>query len=45
VKDANGYRRMKCVGAAAVGVGTAFGREGVEVFEKITKGLNAAELK
>ncbi len=45
VKDANGYRRMKSVGAAAVGVGTAFGREGVEVFEKITKGLNAAELK
>ncbi|TEA17607.1 Dihydroorotate dehydrogenase [Colletotrichum sidae] len=35
VSDAAGFRRMKSVGAYAVGVGTALGREGVEVFEKI----------
>jgi dihydroorotate dehydrogenase (fumarate) len=38
VKDADGFRRMRSVGAAAVGVGTAFGREGVEVFKKISAG-------
>jgi dihydroorotate dehydrogenase (fumarate) len=39
VKDAAGFRRMKSVGASAVGVGTALGREGISIFEKITKGL------
>jgi dihydroorotate dehydrogenase (fumarate) len=29
---------MKSVGADAVGVGTALGREGVEIFEKIAVG-------
>ncbi|KAK2065498.1 dihydroorotate dehydrogenase [Colletotrichum caudatum] len=40
VSDADGFRRMKSVGAYAVGVGTALGREGVEVFEKIASQLN-----
>ncbi|TAQ85275.1 hypothetical protein B7494_g6408 [Chlorociboria aeruginascens] len=35
VGDADGFRRMRSVGAAVVGVGTAFGREGVEVFARI----------
>ena len=35
VSDAAGYKRMRAVGAAAVGVGTALGIEGVGVFEKI----------
>jgi dihydroorotate dehydrogenase (fumarate) len=39
VKDAAGFRRMKSVGASAVGVGTALGREGISIFGKITKGL------
>ncbi|KAL0942439.1 dihydroorotate dehydrogenase [Colletotrichum truncatum] len=39
VSDADGFRRMKSVGAYAVGVGTALGREGVQVFEKIATGL------
>ncbi|KAJ0387874.1 hypothetical protein COL922a_001426 [Colletotrichum nupharicola] len=39
VSDADGFRRMKSVGAYAVGVGTALGREGVQVFEKISSGL------
>lgn len=41
ISDAAGYARMRGVGAAAVGVGTALGVEGVGVFEKIleeTKG-------
>jgi len=37
VSDAAGFGRMKNVGAIAVGVGTALGREGVAVFEKIAK--------
>jgi len=36
VKDRASYERMKSVGAAAVGVGTALGREGISVFKKIT---------
>lgn len=36
VGDYAGYERMKSVGAAAVAVGTALGRDGVEVFEKIS---------
>lgn len=44
VEDAGGWRRMRRVGADAVGVGTALGRFGVEVFERISKGLVAAKL-
>ncbi|KAI6089882.1 dihydroorotate dehydrogenase [Hypoxylon rubiginosum] len=39
VEDADGYRRMRRVGAAAVGVGTALGRKGVKVFGEIEEGL------
>jgi dihydroorotate dehydrogenase (fumarate) len=39
VSDAAGFRRMKSVGAAVVGVGTALGSRGVGVFEEIAKGL------
>jgi dihydroorotate dehydrogenase (fumarate) len=35
VGDAEGYQRMRAVGAAAVGVGTALGRKGVLIFEEI----------
>ncbi|USP74432.1 Dihydroorotate dehydrogenase A (fumarate) [Curvularia clavata] len=35
VADTEGYRRMRDVGASAVGVGTALGRKGVAVFEEI----------
>ena len=35
VSDAAGYQRMRSVGAAAVGVGTALGVHGVAVFEGI----------
>lgn len=35
VSDKAGYERMRSVGAVAVGVGTAFGREGIAVFENI----------
>ena len=35
VSDTAGYERMRAVGAAAVGVGTALGVEGLEVFERI----------
>jgi dihydroorotate dehydrogenase (fumarate) len=38
VSDKAGYERMRNVGAAAVAVGTALGREGVGVFEKISRG-------
>jgi dihydroorotate dehydrogenase (fumarate) len=39
VEDADGFNRMRAVGAAAVGVGTALGRKGVRVFEDIDRGL------
>lgn len=45
VSDAAGFKRMKSVGATAIGVGTAFGREGVAIFEKISAGLTEQELK
>jgi len=32
VGDAGGYRRMKSVGAYAVGIGTALGKNGIDVF-------------
>jgi len=37
VSNAAGFARMTSVGAAAVGVGTALGREGIEVFGKIAR--------
>ncbi|KAF2460911.1 hypothetical protein BDY21DRAFT_333794 [Lineolata rhizophorae] len=40
VEDAAGFARMRKVGASAVGVGTALGRYGVDVFEKIIKGMD-----
>ncbi|KAI0144066.1 dihydroorotate dehydrogenase [Hypoxylon sp. NC0597] len=42
VEDASGYRRMRDVGAAAVGVGTALGRKGVGVFKEIEDGLRVS---
>ncbi|RKU49439.1 dihydroorotate dehydrogenase [Coniochaeta pulveracea] len=39
VSDADGYRRMRTVGATAVGVGTALGLKGVNVFREIESGL------
>lgn len=39
VEDIQGYQRMRAVGAAAVGVGTALGRKGVRVFEEIGEAL------
>lgn len=39
VGDAAGYERMRRVGAAAVGVGTALGVKGLRVFEDIRIGL------
>lgn len=39
VEDVNGYNRMRAVGAAAVGVGTALGRKGVKIFEEIGRAL------
>lgn len=43
VEDAEGFKRMRAVGAAAVGVGTALGRKGVKIFEEIERGLIMAE--
>ncbi|KAI0110890.1 hypothetical protein GGR51DRAFT_82926 [Nemania sp. FL0031] len=39
VADAGGYRRMRSVGAMAVGIGTALGIKGVEVFGEVERGL------
>jgi dihydroorotate dehydrogenase (fumarate) len=39
VADSDGYRRMKAAGAYAVGVGTALGMKGVDVFAEISGGL------
>ena len=41
VLDAAGYRRMKGVGAAVVGVGTGLGIRGVSVFTEIEKDLGS----
>jgi dihydroorotate dehydrogenase (fumarate) len=35
VSDGNGFKRMKAVGATVVGVGTALGARGVQVFEEV----------
>jgi len=43
VSDADGYERMRSVGAAAVGVGTALGVEGVGVFEKIWREMEGSD--
>jgi dihydroorotate dehydrogenase (fumarate) len=45
VSDANGFRRMRKVGASAVAVGTGLGREGVEIFGKISRGLEDEDLR
>jgi dihydroorotate dehydrogenase (fumarate) len=39
VEDVEGYKRMRSVGAVAVGVGTALGRKGVKVFDEIEQAL------
>lgn len=39
VRDGEGYRRMRAVGAAAVAVGTGIGKQGVGVFERIEKDI------
>lgn len=41
VSDADGYRRMKAVGASAVEVGTALGLQGPSVFQGIMNGLDS----
>lgn len=38
VSDTAGFGRMRAVGASAVAIATALGREGVDVFEKILNG-------
>lgn len=38
VEDVHGFNRMRAVGAAAVGVGTALGRKGIDIFAEIAKG-------
>ena len=45
VSDRAGYKRMKSAGAAAVGVATALGSEGVGVFEKILNGEEGVKVK
>ncbi|KAI8949087.1 hypothetical protein F4801DRAFT_603690 [Xylaria longipes] len=42
VADVGGYKRMRSVGAAAVGVGTALGIRGLGVFGEIRDGLGGA---
>lgn len=44
VDDFEGYQRMRTVGAAAVGVGTALGRYGVKIFEKIGDRIQKASV-
>lgn len=39
VGDGDGYKRMRNVGAAAVGVATAFGQHGISVFGSIEKDI------
>ena len=40
VGDADGYKRMRSVGAHAVAIGTALGQKGVQIFGEIEKGLS-----
>ncbi|EON61341.1 hypothetical protein W97_00554 [Coniosporium apollinis CBS 100218] len=44
VEDAEGFRRMRAVGATVVGVGTALGRRGVGVFGEILRGIEKGKL-
>jgi dihydroorotate dehydrogenase (fumarate) len=44
VRDSAGYKRMRGVGAAVVGVGTALGRQGVSIFGQIAGGLCEEDL-
>jgi len=39
VLDSDGYRRMKAVGAAVVGIGTGLGLKGTAVFDEIEQSL------
>ena len=41
VSDGAGYHRMRNAGAAAVGIGTALGSYGIDIFEKILNGATA----
>ncbi|CRK24925.1 hypothetical protein BN1723_013426, partial [Verticillium longisporum] len=43
VGDAEAYRRMRNAGAYAVAVGTALGKDGVDVFAQIAKGFTDKE--
>ncbi|KAH0498516.1 hypothetical protein TgHK011_005768 [Trichoderma gracile] len=42
VYNGQGYQRMRSVGAMAVGIATALGRQGVSVFTSIEKDINCA---
>ncbi|KAH6604816.1 hypothetical protein Trco_006523 [Trichoderma cornu-damae] len=42
VYNGEGYRRMRRVGASAVGIATALGRQGVQVFASLEKDINSA---
>ncbi|OTA00896.1 Golgi GDP-mannose transporter [Trichoderma parareesei] len=42
VYDGQGYKRMRSVGAMAVGIATALGRQGMDVFTSIEKDINSA---
>lgn len=41
VYDGQGYKRMRRVGAMAVGIATALGRQGVGVFTSIETDINS----
>ena len=43
VEDAAGFKRMRAVGAAAVGISTALGRNGVKIFKDIGEGLKLVQ--
>jgi dihydroorotate dehydrogenase (fumarate) len=42
VDDAAAYKRMRSVGASVVGIGTAFGRKGLDVFREIEASLDGS---
>jgi dihydroorotate dehydrogenase (fumarate) len=43
IEDVHGFNRMRAVGAAAVGVGTALGRKGVKIFQEIGEDLHRSQ--
>ncbi|KAI1258616.1 FMN-linked oxidoreductase [Xylariaceae sp. FL1019] len=43
VSDAEGYKRMRAVGATAVGVGTALGIRGMSIFQDIWQGVKDSD--